>query len=122
MDKKYDIYDRINRRRQEHEAALGSLCYNRYKIQKNRDEADQELKNIDHDIHLHELALDELEQTRKDVDTHVAIEKGALTLEQLNDAVIAGANVSDPKAGTEVKLPGKGENGNADNKGPAKQK
>ena len=64
-------------------AEIGQLAYEKVKIT-------QRVEQIDRLISEHEVALSELETVRRNFDTYLAVKEGAITLDQLKDAIETG--------------------------------
>ena len=90
-----DFYAETEKRKQEHSIELGELAYRHYLAIKAIKDAESAIAELDVGVARHEAALRELDQAQRNFDTYLAIKEGALTTDQLAQAIHDGNTEAD---------------------------
>jgi hypothetical protein len=85
-----DFYAETEKRKQRHLEQIGELTYRRYLASKAIEENERLLDELDTEIERHDAALREADQAERNFSTYLAIKEGALTTEQLAQAIRDG--------------------------------
>ena len=85
-----DFHAETEKRKERHLGQIGELSYRRYLASKVIEENDALIDELDGQIAQHEAALRELDQAQRNFDTYLAIKEGALTTDQLAQAIQDG--------------------------------
>ena len=85
-----DFHAETEKRKQRHLAEIGELSYRRYLASKAIEDSERLIEDLDREIARHEAALREADQAQRNFDTYLAIKEGALTTEQLAQAIRDG--------------------------------
>ena len=93
-----DFYAECEKRKQEHLGKIGEAAYRRQQADKRIEEAQREIETLDLRIFAHEEALMELDRAQRNFNTYLAVKEGALTTEQLAQAIEAGRDTDTAKA------------------------
>jgi len=88
-----DFYAETEKRKQKHLNEIGQLSYERYGLSKQIESNQKRIAEIDELIAEKEVAVFEDGQAQRNFDTYLAIEKGAVTLDQVKHAVESGENL-----------------------------
>jgi len=91
-----NFYDEIEKRKQKKSSEIGQLSYERYGLSKQIESCQKRIAEIDELIAEREVAIFENGQAQRNFDTYLAIEKGAVTLNQVKEAVESGEDLKAP--------------------------
>ena len=86
-----DFHAETEKRKQRHLGQIGDLAYRRYLASKAIEESEKLIAQLDQEIAGHDAALREADQAQRNFDTYLAIKEGALTTDQLAQAIQEGA-------------------------------
>jgi hypothetical protein len=86
-----DFYAELEKRKQTRLGEIGQLAYERFKLCKQQESIQKRIAEIDEMIAEREVAIREDDQAQRNFNTYLAIKEGAMTTEQLADAIKKGA-------------------------------
>ena len=85
-----DFHAETEKRKERHLGQIGELSYRRYLASKAIQDSERLIEDLDREIARHEAALREADQAQRNFDTYLAIKEGALTTDQLAQAIRDG--------------------------------
>jgi len=88
-----DFYAETEKRKQKYSNEIANLSYERYGLSKQVESNQKRIAEIDELIAEKEVAIFEDNQAQRNFDTYLAIEKGAVTFDQIKHAVESGENL-----------------------------
>ena len=86
-----DFYAECEKRKNGRLGKIGELTYRRYRAAKQVEAAQREIEALDLEIAAHDEALSELDRAQRNFNSYLAVKEGAMTTDQLADAIKAGA-------------------------------
>lgn len=90
-----DFYAETEKRKEKHLAAIGELAYRRYLATKAIEDSEMLIAELDREIAKKEAALREADQAQRNFNTYLAIKEGAMTTDQLAQAIQDGNKETD---------------------------
>jgi len=90
-----DFYAETEKRKEKHLAAIGELAYRRYLAEKAIEGNEALIDELDGKIAEHEAALREADQAQRNFNTYLALKEGAMTTDQLAQAISNGNKEND---------------------------
>lgn len=90
-----DFHAESEKRKQRNAGELGDLAYERYKLCKSVEKADERIAEIDELIARREAVVSEINQVQKDFNTYLAVKENALTLGDIKQSVEGKQNTED---------------------------
>lgn len=87
-----DYYAELEKRKKTRLGEIGQLAYERYQLCKQLESIQKRIAEIDGLIAEKEAQIYEDDQSQRNFNTYLAIKEGAMTTEQLADAIKEGGN------------------------------
>ena len=91
-----DFYAETEKRKNKHLGHIGQLAYEGHQLSRESESIQRRIAEIDELIAGHEQAIQEADQAQRNFNTYLAIQEGAVTAEQLAEAIKTGANLEAP--------------------------
>lgn len=101
-----DFYAECEKRKNGRLGKIGELTYRRYRAAKQVEAAQREIEALDLEIAAHDEALSELDRSQRNFNSYLAVKEGALTTEQLAQAIEEGRDLKTETAKAAVPAPG----------------
>ena len=86
-----DFYAECEKRKQGRLEKIGELSYRRYQAAKAIEDNQRVIDDLDLAIAAHEEAVNEIDRAQRNFNSYLAVKEGALTTDQLAEAIKAGA-------------------------------
>ena len=100
-----DFYAETEKRKQQHLGQIGQLSYERYDLVKKVEDAQKRIADIDSLISELEAKIMEADQAQRNFNTYLAVKEGAVTLDQVKQAVESGEDLVVPAEAVEDMKP-----------------
>lgn len=91
-----DFYAETEKRKEKFLAQIGELSYRRYLACKTIEESEKLIGQIDQEIANKEAVLREADQAQRNFNTYLAIKEGAMTTDDLAQAIRDGGELDRP--------------------------
>lgn len=91
-----DFHAEMEKRKQQHLGQIGQLSYERCGLSKQVESCQKRIAEIDVLIAEQEAAIFEDDQAQRNFDTYLAVKEGAVTLDQIKQAVEKGEDLKAP--------------------------
>ena len=100
-----DFHAETEKSKQQHLGKIGQLSYERYDLSKKLEGAQKRIAEIDTLIAEQEAMIAEADQAQKNFNTYLVVKEGAVTLDQIKQAVESGEDLKVPPEAAEDKKP-----------------